>query len=96
MSSEERTKKIGKFFILFSGIVKDIWTKCGTKQQPYYEVSVHLKKKGVLIERGDFSDRNSALNTYRGLKRVSDVHKFLNALNPTDRPLRHSDGRLRY
>jgi hypothetical protein len=96
MASEKRTKKIGIYFILFYGIVKDTWTTQGTRQRMFYEVSVHLKQKGALIERGDFDNREGALNAYRNMKTVSDVHKYLHRLNPTDRPLKHYDGRLKY
>ncbi|MDD5454000.1 MAG: hypothetical protein PHW62_00670 [Candidatus Ratteibacteria bacterium] len=88
--TEERTKTIGKYLILFMGFIK------GTRQTQFYEVSVHLKNNYTQVERGNYTDKEMALNAYRRMKRVSDVHKFLNALNPTDRPLRNNDARMLY
>ncbi len=93
----ERTKKIGKYLILFSETARDVWTKDGTRNRLWYSVSVHLRQKGALIENGDFdNNRTHALEKYRNIKTVSDVHRYLHEINPTQRPLNHYDGRLKY
>jgi hypothetical protein len=106
----EKSKKIGKYLILLSGGIQNVWTKTGTDKLSVYEVSVHLRQptmfltKGCLIETGMFADtgvsqsvnREHALNAYKNMKTVSDVHKYLHGLNPTDRPLHPSDARLKY
>ncbi len=94
----ERTKKIGKYLIIFRGTLRDIWTKEGRRKRLWYAVSVHLKERGNLIEGvGDFdNNRNHVLEKYRNMKTVSDVHRFLHEVNPTERPLAYHDRRLRY
>lgn len=102
MKPEERTKKIGKYLILLTGRIYDVWTKNGYSKQSIYEVSVHLKQKGNVIETSLFdnpnrmANREKAITSYRNMRTVSDVHKFLYEINTTERPLNHYDRRLRY
>ncbi len=97
MTPKEKSKKIGKYLILLTGRIHDVWTKKGTEKQSIYEVSVHLRQKGNVIEVGTYdNNKELALTIYRNMKTVSDVHKYLHEVNPTERPLRYSDARMIY
>ncbi|MFH1250324.1 MAG: hypothetical protein V1715_04395 [bacterium] len=96
MTSEEKSKRIGKYLIQFFRFVKDTWTSAGMRKTDFYEISINLNQRGALIEKGFYDDGAAALKAYRGLKTASDVHKYLNHLNPSDRPMRTYDRRLTY
>ncbi len=97
----EKSKKIGKYRIILSDHGRYM-------KSTFYEVSVHLNQKTMYLTKNAIigsrifdsnnrmPDRGHAVETYTGMKTVSDVHRFLHEVNPTDRPLHPSDGRMTY